>query len=68
MGLGSPSMPDDPPPPANAPTQASRSVIDAGNRQRQAARAGFSSTLLTGPVGVLTPASTTRGSKSLLGE
>jgi hypothetical protein len=64
-----PSVPPVPPPPPDPPTDVDPGVKNARDQARRKARAaqGYSSTVLTpGPMGDLSPASTTSG-KALLG-
>jgi hypothetical protein len=63
-----PSVPPVPPPPPDPPTDVDPGVKNARDQARRKARAaqGYSSTVLTGPMGDLSTASTTSG-KALLG-
>jgi hypothetical protein len=63
-----PSVPPVPPPPPDPPTDVDPGVKSARDQAKRKARAaqGYSSTVLTGPMGDLSPASTTSG-KALLG-
>ena len=63
-----PSVPPVPPPPSDPPTDVDPGVKSARDQVRRKARAaqGYGSTILTGPLGDLSQASTTSG-KALLG-
>lgn len=70
MCFGSaPSVPAPPPAPASPPSLPDSGVQGAGANQRNLAAAayGASQTILTGPMGLQTPANTTASGKTLLG-
>lgn len=62
MGFSTPE-PKKPPPPANAPTKANASVVNAG--QRDTSPRGFSSLISSGPAGLARRAETKK--RTLIG-
>lgn len=63
MSFGSPPAPKKPPPPANAPTRADASVVNAGIRDTTPR--GFSSLVSSGPTGLSRRAETKK--RTLIG-
>ena len=69
FGASVPSLPPVPPPPVPPPQLPDQAVQQAGidARNRAAVAAAGSQTILTGPQGLQTPATTTASGKTLLG-